>query len=342
MRIAVAVSIGLLCCCASTASVADSQSTQIEKAAKFIVANVFPPVDAATCVPLYESAIAAISDSQDINVESDANAALELKHCLDAHSHIQAAFPLELVVGGFNLDDFRILTSVPLKEVHTFVRDIVPLPHLRPKHGGGMPYYGNYAYLRIDAFSDENLYDFRIDVRQMLKHRPTGIILDLRDNPGGRVSFAKEVLNAFAPKKGLVAVTEESRDGIAPVFRTQGAAPFAGLPIAILVNGGSASASEMVSSVLRRWFPDSTRLIGSHTYGKGTMQIPETAWEAPLGIDIILTFARYYPGKDTSILIDGVGLEPDIKGGSIDDLKLATGTLDYLQAPLRLKVTANR
>ncbi len=194
-----------------------------------------------------------------------------------------------------------------------------------------MPYYGDYAYLRIDAFDEQNLPYYESDLEQMLKHRPAGIILDLRDNLGGRVTFAGQVLGAFAPKAGITAVTYEYRQGVAPFLVMKAPGSLAG-------TAGRHTRQQKQRFRERNGFerpaalvsPQSVRLIGSRTYGKGTMQMTNPAWEQTLGVDLKITDARYYPGPDTAVLIDGVGLKPDIRGGS-DDLHLAISTLDRLR-----------
>lgn len=164
-----------------------------------------------------------------------------------------------------------------------------------------------FGYLRISQFQtqtgaklDEALADLEDENGDKLK----GLILDLRNNPGGVLSAAVEVSDAFL-KKGLIVYTEGRIEGSELKFNADPEDKLDGAPIVVLVNTGSASASEIVAGALQ----DHGRAIvmGSKTFGKGSVQtiLPMTNDSA-----LKLTTARYYTPLGRSIQAEGI--EPDI------------------------------
>ncbi len=135
-----------------------------------------------------------------------------------------------------------------------------------------------------------------------------GLVLDLRENPGGLLEQAIRVAGLFLPEKTLIATTrgrvpaEDDRE-----FRTAAAGPWRAVPLAVLVNEGSASASEFVSAALRD--AGRAKLVGAHTFGKASVQSFFSVPERP-GHAVKLTTAHYYTPKGE--LIHGKGLEPDV------------------------------
>ncbi|MDP4020552.1 MAG: S41 family peptidase [Candidatus Adlerbacteria bacterium] len=217
----------------------------------------------------------------------------------------------------------------------------VPLPNLRPIIGGKVKYYDGFAYLRISRFEGEFLVNFHEQVLELIRTPPTGIILDLRNNPGGFVQVAYNVLDLFAPWAGIRGITLKTRSEVKLDYAPKAMGPLAHIPIAVLVNGGSASCSEMVAGVLRLWYPESAVLVGSRTYGKGIMQEAQsTQWMFEAGIEVKVTSAYYFPGGDTKIRIHDVGLNPDVIGAFPDeeggDIAVAVQALKMLPLSLAL------
>ena len=179
-----------------------------------------------------------------------------------------------------------------------------------------------YAWIRLSQFQDRTVDDFVTKMEQIYKQEPNlkGLVLDLRNDPGGLLDAAVAVSAAFLPENVTVVSTNgqlpESKSiyKASPEFyqRRSGADPLKGLPAAlktvplvVLVNEGSASASEIVAGALQ----DHKRAIimGNQTFGKGSVQTVR-----PLGPDtgIKLTTARYYTPSGKSI--QARGIVPDV------------------------------
>lgn len=172
-----------------------------------------------------------------------------------------------------------------------------------------------FGYVRVSQFQERTALDMRKAINKLKKENKgklKGLILDLRNNPGGLLDSAVDVADTFLTSGTIVSV--RGRNSANDVTHT--ATPndmLKGAPMIVLVNGGSASASEIVSGALQ----DQKRAIimGSKTFGKGSVQTV-----VPLGNDtaIKLTTARYYTPSGRSIQAEGI--EPDIV---LDDLKVA-------------------
>jgi carboxyl-terminal processing protease len=167
---------------------------------------------------------------------------------------------------------------------------------------------GNIAYIRIVQFQERTSADLRAALDTIVKKtngNVRGIILDLRNDPGGLLSKSVEVADDFIDD-GIIVYTKGRVSGSDITFnaKKEGTLP-TDIPMVVLVNGGSASASEIVSGALK----DHKRaiLIGEKTYGKGSVQ---TIIPLPDGSGLKLTTAKYY--TPSGISIDGKGIVPDI------------------------------
>jgi carboxyl-terminal processing protease len=127
------------------------------------------------------------------------------------------------------------------------------------------------GYVRIRVFGSQTLPQLTRTLRDMRGRRVRGLIVDLRDNPGGYLSSAVDVASQFL-KDGSIIVYEE-RDGVRKPLVARPGGLATDMTLAVLVNRGSASASEVVAGALR----DHSRavLIGENTFGKGTVQLPK-------------------------------------------------------------------
>ncbi|MFP6088213.1 S41 family peptidase [Helicobacter pylori] len=186
----------------------------------------------------------------------------------------------------------------PKPLVFNIIRDIIKLPSVYVKKIKETP----YLYVRVSGF-DKNVTK---SVLEGLKANPKakGIVLDLRGNPGGLLNQAVGLSNLFIKEGVLVSQKGKNKEENLE-YKANGRAPYANLPIAVLVNGGSASASEIVAGALQ----DHKRavIIGEKTFGKGSVQmlLPVNKDEA-----IKITTARYYlPSGRT---IQAKGITPDI------------------------------
>jgi carboxyl-terminal processing protease len=195
-------------------------------------------------------------------------------------------------------------------------RDVIRSEHVRSEVLAD----GQVAYVSVAGFSTTAAEDLR---EALLGHLEAGIVryvLDLRDDPGGYVEAAVEIASQFIASGPVF--WEERADGsqVAVHARGGGVATDPGIRVAVLVNGGTASASEIVAGALG----DSGRgqLVGERTFGKGTIQ----EWQQLPGDGggMRLSVARWLTPDRRSV--DGTGLEPDVvvrPGGGDDDAQLA-------------------
>lgn len=161
------------------------------------------------------------------------------------------------------------------------------------------------GYIRITEFQDNTPKDLKKSLETLEQEGIDGLILDLRNNPGGLLDVAIDVAENFIPKGGLILTTKGRVKSQNLEFVSKSENPHVGYPIVVLVNGGSASASEIVAGALK----DHHRgiLMGTKTFGKGSVQ---TVIPLRDGSAIRLTTSLYYTPSGKSI--HGEGLEPDV------------------------------
>jgi carboxyl-terminal processing protease len=162
---------------------------------------------------------------------------------------------------------------------------------------------GGVGYVSLSQFSDGGTTQLRAAIQTLLDQNPKGLILDLRDDPGGLLREAISVSDTFLPD-GVV-VIERRRDGTEDVYRSKNGDMAEDIPLVVLVNGGSASASEIVAGALQD--RGRAKLIGDVTFGKGSVQLPH---ELSDGSELRVTIARWFTPNDRAI--HGKGLTPDI------------------------------
>lgn len=169
---------------------------------------------------------------------------------------------------------------------------------------------GNIGYIKIAMFDSEIARYFRNDLSNMLKNGIEGLIIDLRDNPGGSFEQVVEIADSLLPA-GTIVYTED-RDG-RKEYRYSDKA-YVDLPLAILINSNSASASEILAGSVR----DHGRgiLVGTRTFGKGLVQELKLLGD---GSGLKVTISRYFTPSGTCI--HGTGIEPDIEVGVFDDYR---------------------
>jgi carboxyl-terminal processing protease len=160
------------------------------------------------------------------------------------------------------------------------------------------------AYVRLKDFSSDAALKLEETVDALLDENPTGLILDLRSNPGGWLNEAVLTAGLFLPQDELILI-ERFKDGTERTYRSPNQPVTLEVPIVVLVDAGSASASEIVAGALQ----DHGRaiLIGETTFGKGSVQWPQ---ELSNGAELRVTVARWFTPADRAI--HGQGLEPDI------------------------------
>ena len=161
------------------------------------------------------------------------------------------------------------------------------------------------AYVQLQTFGEETTRDLKQALAQLMRQEPRGLILDLRGNGGGYLTTAVEVTSEFQ-SEGVV-LTERFGDGREEVYRARPGGLATEIPMVVLVDAGSASASEIVAGALQDF--GRAKLVGETTYGKGSVQ----DW-VPLQNDqgaVRVTIARWYTPKDRQI--NAAGLAPDVE-----------------------------
>ena len=163
---------------------------------------------------------------------------------------------------------------------------------------------GETGYLRISQFNQRTEWEFQDALRDVESKGAQGLVIDLRNNPGGLLSVCVDIADMFL-EEGVIVSTRGRFDRANEVlFATSGAET--DLPAVVLVNEGSASASEILAGALKDH--DRAVLVGKQTFGKGSVQ---TLFSLPDSSGIFVTIAKYY--TPAGIVIDKVGLAPDIE-----------------------------
>ena len=185
-----------------------------------------------------------------------------------------------------------------MTKIFELKREIIELKYVKSKM-----FDGGIGYLRLTQFGDNVYPDMRKALEDLQSKGMKGLILDLRSNPGGELGQSIKIASMFI-EKGKIVSTRQKK-GEESVYSREGKY-FGDFPMVVLINGGSASASEIVSGALK----DHKRatLIGEKTFGKGSVQ---TLLPLPDGDGIKITIAKYYTPNGVSI--DGTGIEPDTK-----------------------------
>ena len=176
---------------------------------------------------------------------------------------------------------------------------------------------GGIGYLRLTQFGDNVYPDMKKALEDLQTKGMKGLILDLRSNPGGELGQSIKIASMFI-ENGKIVSTRQKK-GEESVYTREGKY-FGNFPMVVLINGGSASASEIVSGALK----DHKRatLIGEKTFGKGSVQ---TLLPLPDGDGIKITIAKYYTPNGVSI--DGTGIEPDKKVEDKDYYLISDGII---------------
>lgn len=217
-------------------------------------------------------------------------------------------------VGGLSLDEVvsRVRgeegTSVHLTIVREDEPDYLEFDVKRAKvdsptvNGRMLDKDKGIAYLSIAEFDDVTTQQFEEKLKELQKDGMKGLVLDLRGNPGGNVDTVTAIAGYFLPK-GLVFYMED-RDGKRTEYETDGTKQL-DIPLAVLVNGSSASASEILSGGIQD--AGTGTIIGEQTFGKGVVQ---TVFSLTDGTAVKLTIADYYTRNGHNI--NKKGVTPDI------------------------------
>ena len=161
------------------------------------------------------------------------------------------------------------------------------------------------AYISLYQFSDNLSQEFKNAAVNILNSNVSGIILDLRSNPGGLVNQSTTIAGWFLDRGQLV-LTEQDKNGEKTELKANGPSSFASLPLIVLINEGSASASEILAGALKD--NKGALIIGMNSFGKGTVQ---KIVDFDDGSSLKITIAKWY--TPSGVRIQDTGIEPDIK-----------------------------
>lgn len=171
------------------------------------------------------------------------------------------------------------------------------------------------GYIRVDSFASNTYNQFSKALKKLEKREISSLVIDVRDNPGGYLVQVQEILSLFFPRK-TVLYQIESKNVKKKILSTSFESR--SYPIAVLINGGSASASEVLASCFHEQYKDSI-LVGNNSYGKGAVQKPQYLSN---GTSIKYTTQKWLTAHGK--YLEGKGIKPDYE---IDQ------TEDYYQNP---------
>jgi carboxyl-terminal processing protease len=198
---------------------------------------------------------------------------------------------------------------------------------------------GGIGYVKISSFQGNTHEDMERALAELHRQPMKGLVLDLRDNPGGLLEQAVRIADAFLTSGTIVTTSSNDPSQRDEKFATrEGTEP--NYPMVVLVNGGSASASEIVAGALQNH--DRALVVGQRTFGKGSVQL---LYDFPDdGSALKLTIAQYLTPGDVSI--QGVGIVPDIAIDPMtvdrEDMDLAVDDVYTRESDLRRHLTNDR
>lgn len=191
--------------------------------------------------------------------------------------------------------------AVDTKEI-TITRDTIELKSVYYEQK-----WGNIAYVRIASFTEDTADEFNKEITKVIADNNKGIVLDLRNNPGGFLNVAVEIASRFVPR-GSVVVQEQHRDGRIENFKSIGGDVFSEIPVVVLINEGSASASEILAGALRD--VNGSKLIGQKSFGKGSVQQLDNFSD---GSSLKVTIAKWLTPSGQSINETGLSADVEIE-----------------------------
>lgn len=166
---------------------------------------------------------------------------------------------------------------------------------------------GNVAHIRLSQFSEDANTELRTALDAARRQGARGLVMDVRDNPGGLRDQATAITSMFVPK-GEVVLIEAGRDGAQKLYRSSESNPLLDLPMVVLINNGSASSAEIFAGALQDY--KRATIVGVPTAGTGTILTPIALDD---GSSVLLGTAQFQTPKGRSLRHDGV--TPDITLG---------------------------
>ena len=197
------------------------------------------------------------------------------------------------------------------------------------------------GYVRLTSFNEDSYDDFRAAVREMRAERPlNGLILDLRHNPGGLLTGARDFSNAFVERGKLVGMQDRDGNQEWPMYAEPQRAIYKDLPLVVLVNQGSASASEIVSGVLKAY--DRAVIIGDRSFGKGSVQTVYPCGDQKANAQLKVTIQYYLippgPGETEPRLVHK---KPGATDWGVNPDLVVKMTPDQIEKSLTLRQNAD-
>jgi carboxyl-terminal processing protease len=196
----------------------------------------------------------------------------------------------------------------------TLVREIIKIESVRAVR----VMEDGIGYVQLTEFSDHTAEQFRRALENLLRQGINSLIIDLRNNPGGLLDAAVEVVEPFFRKKELIVYTKGRKPTDREEFRAESDGTPISLPMAVLINAGSASAAEIVTGALK----DTGRaiIVGERSFGKGSVQ---SVFKLERGEGLRLTTARYYTPSGATIHERGIAPHVEVVMTPEEDTKLA-------------------
>lgn len=201
----------------------------------------------------------------------------------------------------------------------TITRNTINVPEVTSK----MLENDTIAYIELSEFGDKAPAELRKALTETLAKNPKALVFDLRGNPGGYLHIAIEVASEFIDS-GQVVLIEKFKTGDQKTYETQGGGVATKIPMVLLVNEGSASASEILAASLRDY--KRAIIVGQKSFGKGSVQ---TTHQLSDDSQLRVTIANFYSPKD--ITINHVGVTPDIEVPDPTDYERSRGIDPQLQ-----------
>lgn len=180
-------------------------------------------------------------------------------------------------------------------------RNVIDVKSVKLEHKSA-----DIAYIKISRFGDDTTREFSAAISNVINKKSKGIILDLRNNPGGYLEGAVDIASKMIPK-GKIVVIEENGDKSKENLYARGGDVISDLETVILINEGSASASEILAGALRE-NRDNTTLVGKKSFGKGSVQ---ELIKLPQGTAAKITVARWLTPNGNQI--NEQGISPDVE-----------------------------
>lgn len=205
-----------------------------------------------------------------------------------------------------------------------------------------VPHYGMYGkdtgYIKVSNFSKHTADELSAAVEELESEGIKALVLDFRSNPGGLLETSREVSELFLDKDKLIVFTKGRLPNSNRKYYSHNRAPHGGYPIVVMINGASASASEIFAGALQDW--DAAFVVGQTSFGKGTVQ---TVFNLSETEAVKLTTAKYYTPSGRSIHMDQKTRDEHFAAmmGSEEDKDQTTVTPDVAEGDERDATTAD-